>query len=78
MPSKNNFEFINIKAVHDKDLVGLLEELKILENFKNHEVVCELCEKTLNPEDIGALYFENNQIKICCNVFECVSSLANK
>lgn len=78
MSQQTNKEITNIKAIHDKDLMILLERLNILEKINNHEIACESCSKTIECKDIGAIFIEDNKIKICCSLFECIDYATRK
>jgi len=58
MFSKKNFEFINVKAVHDKDLMTLLEQLNVLEKLKDNRIILDMdsSESPVYGEQEGAAY----------------------
>ena len=75
MSPRRNPEFVKINAVHDKDLLNLLQQLNVMDKVNNNEFVCESCQTTLNFENIGAIYIEKDQVKMCCDLVDCISFL---
>jgi|Deesub1362B_J571_1020462.scaffolds.fasta_scaffold03680_2 hypothetical protein len=60
-----------IRAIHEKDLDSFLEKLELLEPLKRGELYCSICGKKLTKNNLGLVYTENKELKICCNKSEC-------
>lgn len=67
-----------IKAVHDDDLLGLLESLELLNKFNAGKLKCAFCDETISHENLHSLYPDGGTIKLVCNKPSCVSALMAK
>lgn len=64
-----------INAVHEKDLVGLLERLDVKEKFINNELHCKFCDSIVNKGNIYSVLPESASINLICDKPECITKL---
>lgn len=67
-----------IKAIHDDDLLALLEKLELLNKFNSGKLSCALCDEAINYENLHSLFPDGGDIKLVCNKPSCVSALMVK
>ena len=67
-----------IDAVHKHDLEILLQNLNLLDNFRNGKIVCRFCNDTLRDNNFGAIYPEQNKILFSCSKLECLAKVPKK
>lgn len=60
-----------IHAVHDRDLEKLLESLDLLEDVRAGKVHCYLCKRIVTLDNLGCIFPEQKEIRICCDKPEC-------
>ncbi|MRR35449.1 hypothetical protein EG829_12370 [bacterium] len=63
-----------LKAVHDRDLVALLETLGIRGRIQAGKVTCSQCHATVTMDNLGALYYDSGQVRVLCVADECIDS----
>jgi len=71
----NRFKKARIKAVHDSDLVGVLESLGVFERVQNETEKCVSCSETVTIENLAAIFLSKGKIKFICSKNDCVSKL---
>ena len=64
-----------LKAVHDDDLIVVLDNFGILHDFKAGNLKCKFCGKTITWSNLHSLFPESGAIKVVCNDTECVRAL---
>ena len=64
-----------IHAVHDDELLELLENLDMLEDFSNGKILCFLCGKVVTEKNLGTIFPYQGDIKISCNDIECYNKV---
>jgi hypothetical protein len=64
-----------IHAVHDLDLDELLRNLGLLEPLKNGELRCNICGCQVNRKNLGCLYPNENDVRICCIKLSCLEKV---
>jgi hypothetical protein len=64
-----------VNAVHEKDLIGLLERLGIKEKFENNELRCKFCEEVVNIENIYSVLPESESVNLICDKPKCITAL---
>ena len=47
-----------IHAVHDDELLDLLENLDMLEDFQNRQIICFFCGKVVTENNLGSNLFQ--------------------
>jgi len=62
---------VTIKAVYDTELNSFLEKLGLLEEMKNGQLRCSVCNRVLTFDNFGGVYNENGQLKCFCQQTEC-------
>lgn len=66
-----------LQAVHDDDLITLLNSLGEYNNVIEGKRKCFFCDKTITIENISSVFpFEKN-IEFCCSDDECYKKLLN-
>lgn len=63
-----------IPAIIEDDFLIFLKENGLFERFQNGEMKCFYCHKTLNENNISAI-FNNNGIQFCCDDIQCIDNL---
>lgn len=56
-----------LNAVHDSELISLLESIGELETIENGKANCEFCGKKISLANIQTIFVKNNAISYCCN-----------
>lgn len=64
-------DYFEIKAVHERNLEKVLEDLGLLAAVKEGRVACKFCRKKLTVENIQCLYPKDGDIVFCCNDIKC-------
>ena len=67
-----------IKAVHDDDLLSLLESLNLLNKFNAGKLTCAFCGDIINYNNLHSLLPDSGTIKLVCSKPSCVSLLMGK
>lgn len=60
-----------IQAVHDYDLIKLLENLGLKEDFDNGKIKCTFCDEVINFDNLYSIFSDGKEIKISCNKENC-------
>jgi len=71
-------EKIVIKAVHDKDVIGFLAKLNLLEKLKRGELRCSICGEIITLDNFLCVYPEKGKLKVCCNKKDCWKKVIEK
>lgn len=64
-----------ILAFHEQDLEEILNKMELLERFKNKKLKCSICKKVITKENLGCIYPENNNVKVCCSDLKCLNEV---
>ena len=64
-------EKMTLRAVYEKDVEKLLESLGMLNEVKNGQLHCFLCNETVTLENFGGIIRKNGGLKIFCDKIEC-------
>lgn len=67
-----------LRAVHDDDLVGLLEKLDLKEQFDRGELRCRFCEDVISWDNLHALFPESGTIRVVCDKKDCRHRMVQK
>ena len=81
MKGVNGFMFTKddtLKAVYSTELDSLLEKPGVLELFRNGEIKCRYCNKTISKNNLYAMVPVNSSIEFCCSESSCILSLAKE
>lgn len=65
-----------IRAIHDVDLDNFLLNLGLLEALEKGELRCGICGCQLTKENLGCIYPESGEIRICCYKPVCLREVA--
>lgn len=76
MKSRDQFDLININAVHDKDLRTILDKFGLSEKIDNNSLLCEFCYQPISWSEIGALLIKKGNIIVCCKLIDCINHAA--
>jgi hypothetical protein len=60
-----------IHAVHDRDLEKLLKSLNLLEDLLAGKIECYLCKCKITMNNLGFIFPEKGEIRICCDKPDC-------
>lgn len=69
---------IGINAVIDRDLLHIIDEFGLLDDFNKGKLSCPVCEKTLNFDNVGGFKVTDNSILIICDDSTCLSEVTKK
>lgn len=69
---------MDIPAIHDKDLISILEELDLLKKIETKKIKCSNCNQLITVNSLGALKKEKEEILIICDNPECIASQSLK
>ena len=67
-------EKVILPAVHDKDLIKLLEEFGLREKLERNQLKCKSCGRKLTFENLGGLIVKQDGILLLCNYMECIET----
>ena len=68
----------NIKAVWDSDLETLLGNLEIWEPLLLGELVCQICGRTVDLENLGTIIPATERADVTCDDARCVHAVTNR
>ena len=71
----NRFKKVRIRAVHDEDLITILDSIGITEQFKKGEYKCMFCNKKASIENLWALKIKDKKIYMVCSDTECINKI---
>ncbi len=64
-----------VNAVHDDDLLDLLEGLGLKNKFLNSQLTCAFCDETITWQNLHSIFPDSGAIKVCCTKPDCVNQL---
>lgn len=64
-----------LKAVHSSELEKFLYSLDVEDDVVKGKVRCFFCQRTITPNNIGAVIPQTDRVGFCCNSDECFSKL---
>lgn len=67
-----------LNAVHDDDLMDVLEELGVAKDFMRGKLDCAFCCDTITWHNLYSLFPDSGTIKFSCDKPECVNKLLAK
>ena len=62
-----------IRAVHASDLDALLHALGIADDLARGALLCRACGAQVIRDNLGCVYPEGNEIRICCERPSCLA-----
>jgi len=65
-----------LKAIHNDDLIELLNKLKLMDKLKNGELKCKFTETIITLDNLHSIFPESGSIKIVCNSPEAIKKLS--
>ena len=68
----------NLKAVHDNDLINLLDSINLLNKFNAGKLTCAYCNDVINFENLHSIFQESRTMKLSCSKPDCVIALMAK
>lgn len=63
-----------LHAVHDRDLVALLDRLGIKHRLDAGKLRCGQCSEVVTMECLGGLYYQSGQVRVLCSNAACIDS----
>jgi hypothetical protein len=67
-----------VDAVHDDDLLDLLESLELKNKFLYGKLTCSFCGDVITWDNLHSLFPDSGTIKCCCTKSDCVNQLIAK
>jgi hypothetical protein len=67
-----------LKAVHDDDLLKLLEKLDLVNKFNTGQIKCAFCGVIISFDNLLSLFPDSGTIKLVCTKPSCVVSLMER
>ena len=67
-------EIQTIKAIHDRDVLGLFEAWNLKEALIRGEIKCVICGVALTPETFGAVLRKGDKLLFTCDNPECIDA----
>lgn len=61
----------SLSAVHEKDLINLLEELNLKKDFEKGIIRCFFCNKIITTFSFQCVFMDGEIIKFSCNNLAC-------
>ena len=65
----------SIHAVHDDDLIDVLESLGLARAFKMGDLHCKFCGVVVDDTNLYSIFPDSGDIKVACDKAECVMGL---
>ncbi len=69
---------IELSAVLDKDLKGILVAHNLLEKFTSGDLRCKFCEEPLSWDNLGGFYVQDGKPILVCSSLDCIKSKVNR
>jgi len=66
---------LDLKAILDSDIEGILEKIGLLELVNQGKIKCEFCERKITLDNLYCIYVESNEFKFCCDRISCYEKL---
>ncbi len=66
-----------LSAVHDDDLVGLLQSLGVLHDIEAGNIKCKFCKDQINLDSLQALLPDSGSVSFVCKKPDCVRLFIN-
>lgn len=67
-----------LNAVYDDDLMDVLKELGVHNDFVQGKLRCAFCGDTITWENLYSLFPDRGAVKFSCNKPECVKQLVTR
>lgn len=64
-----------LPAVHDDDLLELLNNLGLIGPLERGEVRCRFCETTVTADSLGAIFPAHGSVWVVCSEADCLQKL---
>ena len=64
-----------ISAVHEDDLLDMLETLGFSNDLKSGKIRCPICNTVIHIDNIGAIYHNGNGVQLICDKPSCLTEL---
>ncbi|PIV95975.1 MAG: hypothetical protein COZ16_04875 [Flavobacteriaceae bacterium CG_4_10_14_3_um_filter_31_253] len=65
-----------LRAVHNDELIELLDRLELLDKLKNGELKCKFTDTIITLENLHSIFPESGSIKLVCNSPEAIKNLS--
>ena len=60
-----------IKAVHDDDLLDLLNSLEVYEDVAKGRAICSFCSTGIDFDNLSGMFPIDGEVGFCCNSINC-------
>ena len=60
-----------ISAIHEDDLIALLDKFGLTEKINNKEMNCYFCNDIITIEGVESIFSYEGEIQLCCNKVFC-------
>jgi hypothetical protein len=68
---------LRVKAVWDSDLEALLRNLGVLESLVAGEFTCEVCGRSVDIDNLGAIVLQAEKVKVTCVEASCIRGVSS-
>ena len=68
----------DLEAIHQQDLVTLLENFGLMDDFKMKKIKCNFCNNIISEINFGAIFSKNKKIFFSCSKLDCLSKLSSE
>ncbi len=69
------FKRTKLKAIHEDDLLSMLDNLGITEKIQKGEYRCEYCNKIISLDNLWCIRKKDNRIQLICSNYDCLNKL---
>ena len=69
---------INIPAIHDDDLLKLLEKHGLIDKINKEEIHCVYCNEIISFDNLYGIFWKNNLPNFVCDSSECITKAAEE
>jgi hypothetical protein len=73
-----SFKVHEIDAVHERNLVELLQSMGLLEHLENGKISCRFCGRKITMKNLGCIFPSGNEIVFCCDDMKCFEQVLNE
>ena len=67
----------NLNAVHDTDLIRLLEKLGLFDKLNNQQLKCKFTGTTITFDNLYSIFPESGNIKVVCDLPEAIKQFSD-
>ena len=71
-------ETVHISAIHDKDLMPLLQEHQLATPLEQGKVRCHACAQPVTWDNIGGIAFKQGRLVLYCESMACLGGIKSQ